>query len=515
MTYSFNLIDQPWIRCTYPDNHVEELSLQKTITHSGSLTGIVGDSPLETASIYRLLLAILHSASRGPVSTNQWQQLWKGGTWDTSWLNDYLSKWKHCFDIFDHNKPFYQSKDDRVKEKSVINLALDMVSGNMAVLFDHHTEEEVTKITPAKAARLVITAQTYGLAGLSGLPQKYTDAPWTRGIVFFIEGDSLFETLAYNLIRYDDGYPKYFPATPSDRPAWESDDPYLPERTIPLGYLDYLTWLNRRILLIPEGEIDDPFVAKMTVAPALRLDQSLLDPMKHYRKVEDGYLPLRFVEDRALWRDSSALFQLHNQGLHPPMNIEWLSNLIDDGYLTQYGSYRVAAMGMANNKARIDFYQEQHLPLPADYLKNEELIDALAMALSLAENVGQATINSARWLALLVISPGSDGKRWGEIDRISKDQASKLCQHWAVERHFWGQLEIPFMKLLEDLPNQKTLDLSNWTDKLKMVAWRALEQVASQAGENPVALKASVRARSNLGYRLNEILSETKQEDII
>ena len=47
MTYSFNLIDQPWIPCAHPNGLMEEFSLRETLARAHDLRGVQGDSPLE------------------------------------------------------------------------------------------------------------------------------------------------------------------------------------------------------------------------------------------------------------------------------------------------------------------------------------------------------------------------------------------------------------------------------------------------------------------------------------
>ena len=59
MTISFNLIDEPWIPCILDGTRVE-LGLRDVLAQAQQLREIRGDSPLETASLHRLLLAVLH-----------------------------------------------------------------------------------------------------------------------------------------------------------------------------------------------------------------------------------------------------------------------------------------------------------------------------------------------------------------------------------------------------------------------------------------------------------------------
>ncbi len=513
MSYSFNLVDRKWIPCIRSDGCMEELSMRETLTQAHKLRGIQGDSPLETAALHRLLLAVLHSALRGPRNRAEWAELWAKRRWEPELVNVYLDKWRYRFDLFDTIRPFYQVADERAKVKSVITLAMDMVSGNNAVLFDHHTEDVGVSLSSAKAARTLIIAHSFGLAGLWMPGVTFTDAPWGRGIIFLVEGDDLFKTLALNLLSYPDEKRNNMASSRADQPAWEKDDPYQPVRQIPEGYLDYLTWQNRRALLTPEGDESAPEVRLMTMAPGLRLDSSILDPMKLYRAgKEEGYYSTRFTEDRALWRDSASLFGLKStRGNFPPKTFYWLADLTGEGAIPQQQKYRFMALGMANEQAKVEFFRQEHFPLPLKYLEQEELVESLASALDLAENTRFALKKAGQWLALLVVSPKADGKKWQKVDRISKDQAEKLMTHWNVERFYWQQLGIPFQRFLEDLP-QHSEAFDAWKEIVRRAAWDALEQATNFAGTDAVALKAAVRARGNLGYSLKELFPEPEKE---
>jgi len=513
MTYSFNLVDQKWIPCVHPDERVEEFSLRKVLTQAHELRGIQGDSPLETAALYRLLLAILHSALRGPRDRSEWADLWAKSLWEPELVDGYLGKWSGCFDLFDPIKPFYQVGDERAKLKSVITLAIDMVSGNNAVLFDHHTEEVGVSLSAAKAARTLIVSHYFGLAGLWMPGITFTDAPWGRGIIFFVEGDNLFKTLALNMLSYPNEKRNNMSSSRADKPAWEKEDPHQPVRQIPEGYLDYMTWQSRRVLLFPEGNESSPVVRSMTLAPGLRLDSSILDPMKLYRAgKEEGYISTRFSEDRALWRDSASLFGLKGtRGNSPPKTFYWLADLAADNAIPKQQKYRFMALGMANYQAKVEFFKQEHLPLPLEYLEQDDLIEKLANALDLTEKTRFALKIASQWMALLVVSPKSDGRKWQEVNRISKDQAQKLTLHWNTERFYWQKLEIPFLHFLEDLPDHPGA-FTAWNKTVRSAAWDALEQAANFAGTDATALKAAVRARGILGYSLKELFPESKEE---
>ncbi|HQF63609.1 MAG TPA: type I-E CRISPR-associated protein Cse1/CasA [Anaerolineaceae bacterium] len=413
MMHSFNLIEQPWIPCVQANGQVQELSLHQTLTRAREFVAITGDTPLETAAIYRLLLAVLHSALRGPSNAKSWQKIWSAGTLDAPWLHEYLDQWKHRFDLFDPQRPFYQAADERARPKSIISLVMEMASGNNASLFDHHIESEGAVLSAAKAARALITAQNFSLCGTSGMEQKFTDCPWTRGVIFLASGDTLFDLLALNLATAI--VQQRIPVTGPDQPAWESDNPYLPDREIPLGYLDYLTWQNRRLLLIPEGEASAPTVSQFTVAPALRLSADVLDPMKSYGIDHKGGNKLvRFEEDRALWRDSATYFNLRNpKSAKPPENFFAIASLAADyGYLPSSIVLRFIALGMANDQAKIEFFRQEQLPLPLAYLQDQEIVGLLSDCLTQAENAYDALQNAGKQLAVGIMVPKEAEKDW-------------------------------------------------------------------------------------------------------
>ncbi len=504
MTQPFNLLESPWIPCTRKDGPPVTLGLRDALTQSHQLYEIYGESPLVTVALYRLLLAVLHRALAGPRDWRQWEQLWQAGQWNEAQLDDYLSRWHHRFDLFDPDRPFYQAFDERVPDPTSINrLIHEMAHGSNATLFDHHLEEENPALTPAEAARALIAIQAFGLGGFGMGRLSHTDAPCTGGIVFLVQGETLFETLALNLLRYpDEGLPGQ--AQEEDRPVWEMDDPFEPERSVPLGYLDYLTWQNRRILFFPEPTANGPVVRGMTEAPALRLKDGILEPMMHYAdKGRAGLRPLSFREGRALWRDSAALFRLRTKGYRPPLVFDWLAELVEEGCLELHQTRRYVALGMSKHQAKVNFYRSERMPLPLAYLRQESLVEGLTESLKMAESVAKQLWGAVRTLAILVLSPDADIQEGRKPAREDLDQ---LMGQWAVERHYWVQLETPFQETTENLPTNSQSALATWQKTLKRAAWSAFDRLADDLRHDPQKLKAVVRARGQLAAGLGKVL---------
>jgi CRISPR system Cascade subunit CasA len=507
MTLSFNLTDTPWIPCIDADERATELSLCEALTQAHGLRELGGESPLVTAALYRLLLAVTHRVYDGPEGYDAWAALWEARRFDAAQIEAYLSRWHGRFDLFHPERPFYQRTDDRLKPKSPASLIYDVASGNNATLFDHHTDAGGLALTPAQAARALLAAQAFGLAGLCLPGSPFTDAPWARGIIFLVQGDTVFETLLLNLLRYDDEHPlPHLPDRPQDRPDWEMDDPFAPDRKIPHGYLDYLTWQNRRALFLPEETPDGPLVREMTLGPGLRLDASVEDPMKHYRRDERrGLLPLRFNEDRALWRDSAALFSLTRPEYRPPLAFKWLAELVGERIVKKEQTRRMLALGMANDQAKVEFFRAERWPLPLAYLREESLVEALQTALEMAEAASNQLWGATRTLATLFVCPEADQK---DAHQPAREDLDKVMGQWDVKRRYWLQLESPFRLTLEALPTDHDGALADWRKTLRRAAWRAFGGIAENLAANPRTLKAAVRAREQLAAGLGRALPE-------
>lgn len=502
MNPSFNLVDQPWLPCIDRNGCLVHLNLRDALCEAGDFQGIAGTSPLMTAALYRMLLTILHRVF-GPSGPSSWYALWKKGRWDAGMVEQYLQTWRGRFDLFDPQRPFYQQADPRVKPKSVASIIHEAASGNNATLFDHTTDGAAPVLTPAQAARFLITAQSFSLAGLSGLPEKFTDSACSRGAIFVVEGDNLFETLALNLVRYSATTP--IPSRPEDRPAWEMDDPFTPARSTPFGYLDYLTWQSRRVLLIPEGTSGSVTISQMTIAPGLKLDASVLDPMKHYRIDKDrGPLPLRFNEEKSLWRDSTAMFELQSADKHVPQVLHWLADLIADDLLPRSYQYRILSLGMANDQAKVEFFRTERIPLPLVYLDDPLLVDTLRDALKLAEAAGAQLWGATRKMAALLLSPEADSS---EGRQPGGDDVNRMVQHWGMEKRYWSALENPFSRLIVALGMRGQSALDDWNNEIKRAAREAFRQAEQHAGQQTRSWKARVVARKQLERGLGNVFA--------
>jgi len=519
MTHQFNLLNEPWIPCLQFDGSTVELSLRETLLQAHNLREIQGESSLVIASLHRLLLAVLHRVF-GPDETKKWRQLWKTGHWPEKELNSYFEQWQHRFNLFDPHYPFYQVTEVTGKPKSLNNMALEWAGGNNATLFDHTLDSQPPKIDGPLAARLLVTLQTFHLAGLAGPGYpNFTDTTWARGIIFMVQGDTLFETLALNLIRYQPDSDHPIPNQADDMPFWEQHDPFQPERSLPFGYLDYLTFPSRRVKLETIEQNGRLMLNQVWLAQGLTLSSELnelaFDPMKVYWKTDkSGWTFLRFNENRALWRDSDTILQLRGGAAHTAKVFHWLYNLVGRGILESHKTYRFMALGMSSESGRnkVYFFQSELMPLPLELFTDEQhetLLEFLRQSLKQAEEVARLLYFATKELAMWLVSPEDKNQAHG-------DDYRPIITRLNPERRYWARLEIPFRQFIQDLPAEPKTAQMAWQEMVIKTARTAFEQATASIDDPTRGLKAVVLARRSLERglsRFTEKQSEQKNQE--
>jgi len=169
---NFNLVDQPWLPCIGQDGRRREVGIREALAKAHEFAGLRDPSPLVTAALHRLLLAVLHAALRGPKDLAAWKALWTGGSFDLPEFAAYLDRWRNRFDLFDAAHPFYQvpglvvrsGKSAKESATNVSRLVHEISAGNNATLFDHSYDSEVPALSPDACARALVAAQAYSLA---------------------------------------------------------------------------------------------------------------------------------------------------------------------------------------------------------------------------------------------------------------------------------------------------------------------------------------------------------------
>lgn len=492
MSYTFSLMDQPWIPCAAHAGEPPHLfSLRAVFAQAPHLASISDPSPAVTISLYRFLLAILHRSLDGPRSVAEWQTSWNRDSWDLDRLNAYLDHWHNCFDLFGLQHPFYQTPGLDTRSESAAAsrgrqapntatlLTQERASDrNRPLLFDHSPADAT--LLPAEAARYLIAMHNFAVGGLISLgpdepiANKYTSAaPLLGGAVVLVRGNSLFQTLMLNLVRYnrDDDMP--FPFRGDDKPAWEREGGAQPVDRLPDGYVDLLTWQSRRILLIPDVSADGTTCVRDAVLMkgyqfAGGFEQWSAETMLAFRTNKNArngpaVLPIKLDADRVVWRDSHALIQSVADEQHRPRVMDWLDTLLEWRALNEHTIVPLDVYGLIPEQANIRDWRRESLPLPLRLLEQrhvatQQLLERLRQAIALADDAG-------RLFEVSLVAVASRGKSvpspmWtlceallaGLSERQPKpDDCRNLARTFGAGPRYWAQLDAPFRDFIRQL----------------------------------------------------------------
>lgn len=510
MRPSFNLTDEPWIPCLFTgESRPRDVSIREALAEASSIQKLIDPSPLVTVALHRLLLAILHRVF-GPETEDDWVRLWDAGSFDASCLDSYLDAWRHRFDLFDDERPFYQTPGlSHSAATTSVKLGHEFSAGNNPLLFDHSHDAEPTLLTPAGAARLLIAHHGFAIGGLiarlPGQPPSAEAAHLVKAAVMVATGENLFQTLMLNLVRLDGDAGDPFPFdSKQDAPTWEQD--LQPPGTRDMrGYLDLLTWQSRSILLIPSATepLRVPRAVIMSgsrMLPAISMAQR--ETMVAFSRREkpaanqDPEPPVGFRPERALWRDSVALIRRRNNDHRSPQTLRFITSLRQAGYLDDGLSVGLAAYGMSSDRAKVFLWRHEELPLPLAYLGNDDLVAELGSGIAVAEAVGKVLRDAVWRLAQDALAPD------GNADRA---RVTALCDALAPGRGYWPALDVPFRHLMRALPasyesDQGAASKEDWSAAIRSASGEAFESAARALETSGHGYQAAAMARSRF-YR--------------
>jgi CRISPR system Cascade subunit CasA len=499
------------------------------------LLGITHESPLVGVSVIRLLLAVLHRVY-GPRNAASWAVLWRSRAFNMTALDGYLGRWKHRFDLFDGERPFYQ---DATIPKNlagpVSKLMHASASGNNATLFDHSVDDDSAAITPQEAALQLVAHHTYAVGGTNtpdpSVPEsKYTrGAPTVKGALCLVRGDTLYETLLLNLRRYDPEQEVPFGGA-DDIPAWERPESARVRERIPSGWLDLLTWQSRRILLFPEGDTGAPMVRHVAVLKGESVSDSFAlqgkDSMMAWQLLRNAksrtnpWLPLGFREERAVWRDAHSLFgSFEDRSIRPPI-LDWIGDVTDDA-LDETHRYAMDVAGLCTDPrkpAKVVSWHAESLPLPLTILKQPALCAQVKKALEMAENGERALGFGAERLAERFLTP--QDRVGGEKRDPDRKAVSRLADSLLRLQQYWAALQVEFQRFVVDLAalGRESIDddtgrtpaLDVWIRQCRLSARQSMDLACRAVGHGDRSFRAVADAERAFIASLNQKLPDTE-----
>lgn len=524
---SFDLREAPWIPVRDQEGRNLRVGLRQALCEAHLFVGLAGPSPLATFALHRLLLAFLHRSLNGPRGEKAWRALRDAGHFPAESVQSYLLQWGHRLDLLHPERPFYQVAGLPLEGAGPVSkLFQERSSGNNAVWFDHSWDEQGRSLSFADAALQLLVVQNFSLGGLvsfakgadPGLHKSAKSALMVGHAGFLVGGANLFECLVNNLVAYNPSGNRPFEGqSEADCPAWEREKATWVEERFPDGYLDLLTWQARRVLLVPSE--DGSCVAQAVVYKGEPLPEGYelrgKDPALAFRKASDPkapnpFPPLGFRPDKALWRDATALLGARPQGDGGPRVLAWLRDASIDGPV----SWPLGVYGLANDKAKAEFWREEHLIWPTAYLGEDEALgNRLKEALSLAEQVAKLLGSG-----YVEASGKVEAAPFRVLGNALRVRDPKALGDWARglggPNHYWAALEPDFRLLLRDLPGD--LEHSGpmgparlaWAKALRRIARTAFDSATSGFKLRARDLAAWAQAEQCFSRQLAQLLPE-------
>ena len=470
----FDLRERGWIPVCESGGTVREIGLEEAMLRAHELRHVEGESPLETVSLYRLLVGLAHHLVGDFHLDKEWQEIGAPGRFDAVTVKRYFheSPWADRFGLFDESWPFWQCPgliniDPKTKaERPVLAASFihSSASGNNKTLFSHQSDNEDFSLSVAEAARLLVTLQYFSVGGLNkkssnhfGFQQSYYHAPFVPGMPCMVMGNTLFESIILNMLP-SQRRGSHFKEIKLGTPPWaeESLKQIISSKraagpnntTVSEGYLDYFLPRSRHIRLLREEKTDGtPAVREMHAAQGAAWEPKIEPWFVKFKDVENSEIrPLKLNLDRAVWRSSTAYLGWRSAGkdkLH--------RNYIPPESLWAYGSYYRGAnkqeallapltiFALASDKAKCLAWRHENLDIPVAVMgDNDAMKDILGSLKSLERAAG--------------ILRGGVERYYREVLRNddSKRDAfpNKKAYSSAALRTYWGTAEHPFRAVL-------------------------------------------------------------------
>ncbi len=507
---SYNLLENPWIPALQTDGRIRDVGLRELLVNAHEFREVAHDSPLFVASMLAICVATLQRAWPG-VSfierDDEWSRIWKQKRFDGDFLSNYLDQWKERFDLFHPQFPFYQTAG-MVMEKSspLFRLALEE---NNAGMFANQDDPDWINPPPALAAQLLVTIQNFSVGlGLTSNAKvgneiletpRFTNGALMGGLTVWPSGATLFETLMLNLVPHE--------LNPDDKPCWEWDAPHelrdketkVGRETQPIkGICDLLTVQSRLIRLLPvevNGRVVVPGVYFTQGRSLPKTTTPTLHPFKLYQaSKETGLMPLSLSENKAIWRNSGALFNRDSRKHDELNSLAFVARQFESHELSEDFRAGLDVVGIAaklGKAASLVLWRHDRLPLPPVLLTDQNIETRVANAIEEADKLAEEMRMRFASVARTLLIPEKLGAGAGSPD---PDDVKNLVAKFDPRRAFWPVLENHFTELLKELPVDAESARANWRLRIEEVANDCFGASCHALGNAPNAVIAVAQA---------------------
>jgi CRISPR system Cascade subunit CasA len=494
----FNLTDEPWIPVVTADFQVKDVSLTELFETWENLREIQADNPPTTLAIYRFLLAIVHRAYDGPRNEEQWEEIFED---NGEMAIAYLQEQSDRFDLLHSEHPFMQDPALPV-EKAVPIYAIHTMSTSQ--VFSHEHEWSGYSISLPEAARLLVRLQGVDITSLrafyvgqSSGNRSAVNTPTVNAANVLIRGSSLKQTLLFNLMRYDPASEVPSVVTDEDIPTWETSYGGKPKKTVPQGYISYLTFPWRRLRLF----VENGAVSQLAITMGNSLPDKVSPQQWECGVAYRDNKPVRLSLVKQLWRDADSFLLSADKNCRPRI-VDWVAELKSEDLVDDVVTLQIT--GLSADKAKPLGWSLEQFSAPRQYITDPDLAEALKQAIAVAESHQQVfrSFKGSPYFAL--------------ADTLKNGDAGSLANALDGESRYWAELDRRFSELLHALPQDSETgadgivrygfkELSAWT--------KTVQATARQAFTDSIASIRNYQARAMALRALERHLRKLRGED--
>jgi CRISPR system Cascade subunit CasA len=374
---SYSLLTEAWIPVRQA-GQMQPIGLLDLFANWEKNSDIYTNNPPRQIAIYRFLIALMHSALRGPESVAEYHRIWQDPQLGDR-ICEYLQQWEERFDLLHPDRPFLQDPTIiQIKPTSIVKAVYQ--DANTPIIW--FKPRDIPWLSLADAAQEIIRLQSLDLGGKKSDSITVGAGRWTQGRHIFPIGACLKETLLLNLARYE--------SIDTDKPVWERDLPYGTGERLLTGYLDWSTYCERRTLLTVDGDK----VTHLRLASGWKMPSDYdysYDCHQSFRfsSKSNTWLPLQFDSQKQLWDDSEAILHTVENANYRPKIFDWLS---DCRKLKSPQPTRVLgfAHGIgAAQSAKPVHWADDVLSIPTSILDDSDMWEGVQSAIHLSRDFGR------------------------------------------------------------------------------------------------------------------------------
>jgi len=485
---TFSLLTEPWIPLIGTNGEALKGSLHDALLNPQQWRSINGASPIETLSLYRLLLAICHRAI-GPDPRPRVDLL---DDWPRKKLENYLQRWETHFDLLHPKTPFLQVaalKEASLNSSPWTRLALERSSGAARLIWDHSIDANPTPQSFAEMARLLVAHLQFTPGGLvKAFRTSGIRGPAAGLLLMLPAGECLQETLALSLVSqtsedYDADLPTW------ERPPLSIDDLRKPQETALEGPAHRYTLLSRSILLQPDSD-QISWVLYGEGVVTNDADSPAADPMAAVISGKKGPMPLLLSEQKGFWRDFQSL--AGSGGATAAASINHATEIRrkrDDERPIE-----LIAGGLLADQAKIILWRLEERRIAPAVLRKPNLIGATDRALELAEVTGSGLGKALFALYAEWVKNGGEKDPDPKAIRAVRDSIQAITSYWGgLEAAFWS-----FVQAIGEGAEPEEA-LNQWRSTLRDAAKTAWDQAKLALGLDSRALAAAGRSSRPFG----------------